>query len=85
MTFKVGPVLKGLLSALSVFSCAAVNIFRGFVKLKKIQKSEKNSEVGRWVKPELGFGFFLLLYMFKKNGYGGGVWPIGGFLGFFLT
>ena len=30
----------------------------GFVKLKKIQKSEKNSEVGGWVKPQLGFLFF---------------------------
>ena len=26
---------------------------RGFVKLKKIQKSLKNSEVGGWVKPQL--------------------------------
>ena len=28
---------------------------RGFVKLKQFQKSEKNSEVGGWVKPQLGF------------------------------
>ena len=28
---------------------------RGFVKLKKSQKSVKNSEVGGWVKPQLGF------------------------------
>ena len=27
---------------------------RGFVKLKKFQKSEKNSEVGGWVKPQIG-------------------------------
>ena len=33
-------------------------MIRGFVKLKKIQKSEKNSEVGGWVKPQLGFLFF---------------------------
>ena len=31
---------------------------RGFVKLKKFKKSEKNSEVGGWVKPQLGFEFF---------------------------
>ena len=31
---------------------------RGFVKLKKIQKSEKNSEVGGWLKPQLGLLFF---------------------------
>ena len=30
-------------------------IVRGFVKLKKFPKSEKNSEVGGWVKPQLGF------------------------------
>ena len=28
---------------------------RGFVKLKTIQKSEKNSEVGGWVKPQIKF------------------------------
>ena len=43
-------------------------------KLKKIQNSEKNSEVSGWVKPQLGFFFFveilcflcvfLLFYMF---------------------
>ena len=37
---------------------------RGFVKLKKIQKSEKNSEVGAWVKPQLGFLFFLKYCVF---------------------
>ena len=31
---------------------------RGFVELKKIQKSEKNSEVGGWLKPQLGFFFW---------------------------
>ena len=31
---------------------------RDFVELKQIQKSEKNSEVGGWVKSQLGFVFF---------------------------
>ena len=31
---------------------------RGFVKLKKSKKSEKNSEVGGWVKSQLGFLIF---------------------------
>ena len=31
---------------------------RGFVKLKKFQKSEKNSEMDGWVKPQLGLLFF---------------------------
>ena len=30
-------------------------LLRGFVKLKKFQKSKENSEVGGWVKPQLGF------------------------------
>ena len=34
------------------------NQLRGFVKLKKIQKPKKNSEVGGWVKSLLGFVFF---------------------------
>ena len=33
-----------------------IGLLRGFVKLKTIQKSEKNSEVGGWVKPQFGFG-----------------------------
>ena len=41
---------------------------RGFVKLNKIKKSEKNSEVGGWVKPQLGlkcfFGNFESFYVF---------------------
>ena len=54
--------------------------FSGFVKLKKIQKSEKNSKVGGWVKPKLEFlfsggifffFFFCVVFMFpnvsKKN------------------
>ena len=34
---------------------------RGFFKLKKFQKFAKNSEVDGWVKPQLGFFFFLIL------------------------
>ena len=57
-----------------------------FCQVKKIQKSEKDLEVGGWVKPQLGFIVFfgnlvflccfLLMYMFKKKiEYGGGwVW-----------
>ena len=53
--------------------------FSGFVKLKKIQKSEKNSKVGGWVKPKLEFLFsggiffffffvlFLCFQMFPKK------------------
>ena len=37
---------------------------RGFVKLKKFQKSEKNAEVGGWVKLQLGFLFFLNMVFF---------------------
>ena len=36
---------------------------KGLVKLKKIKKSYKNSEVGGWVKPQLGF-FFLKFCVF---------------------
>ena len=58
-------------------------VFMGFVKLKKFQKSEKNWEVGGWVKPQVGFliffgnsvflcVFFVLILCFqmfkKKNG-----------------
>ena len=61
---------------------------RGSVKLKKIQKSEKDSEVGGWIKHQLGFFFFFeMLYFFvffcvvfmfsnvskKKNWIGGWV------------
>ena len=36
-----------------------------FVKLRKIQKSEKNSELGGWVKLQLGlFSFFLEILCF---------------------
>ena len=34
-----------------------VQSLRDFVKLKKIQQSEKNSEVGGWVQPQLKFCF----------------------------
>ena len=30
-------------------------IVKGFCRVKKIQLSEKSSEVGGWVKPQLGF------------------------------
>ena len=35
---------------------------QGFCQVKKIQKSEKNSEVGGWVKPQLGFFIFILCF-----------------------
>ena len=35
---------------------------RGFVKIKKNQKSVKNSEVGGWVKLQLGFFFFNFVF-----------------------
>ena len=55
---------------------------RGFVKLKKIQKTEKNSEVDGWLKPQLGFFFeilsfsvffvlFLLFQLFPKKSKSG--------------
>ena len=37
-------------------------MYGGFVKLKKVQKSEKNSEVGGWVKPQLRFFFFNIVF-----------------------
>ena len=63
---------------------------RGFVKLKKIKKSDKNSKVGGWVKSQLGFFFlemlcFSWLYILKKNWireWVGVVLPIRVFLGF---
>ena len=48
---------------------------KGFVKLKKDKKSEKNSEVGGWFMAQLGFLiFFGVVFMFQmfqkklKNG-----------------
>ena len=38
---------------------------RGFVKLKNMQKSEKNSEVGGWVKPQVRFVFFWEILCFS--------------------
>ena len=46
---------------------------RNFVKLKKIRKSEKNTEVGGWVKPQLGFFFcvvFFVVHVLKKKKIG---------------
>ena len=45
-------------------------MLRGFAKLKIFQKSEKNSEVGGWVKPK------------SIGEWVGGVWTIRVFLGF---
>ena len=72
-------------------------LVRGYVKLKKIQKSEKNWEVGGWVEPQLGFLFFSIFFLVfcvvfifsnvsKKQKLGKwwvfAVWPIRVFLGF---
>ena len=35
-----------------------IHCYKGFCQIEKIQKSEKNSEVGGWVQPQLGFLFF---------------------------
>ena len=43
--------------------CESFMILGGFVKLKKIQNSEKNSEVGGWVKPQLGFFFWVEIFV----------------------
>ena len=63
----------------------------GFCQVKKIKKSEKNSEVGWWVK-NWKFGVFLCFFCctcFLKNifekllgGWVGGVWLIEVFLEF---
>ena len=70
---------------------------RGFVKLKNFQKSEKNLEVGGWVKPQLelfffwgGGGIYWVFFVFlccfhvkkKRKKWIFGVWPIRVFLGF---
>ena len=66
-----------------VIIVTSTRYLKGFVKLKKIQKSEKNSEVGGWVKPQFEFVFFLEILCFsvlffavhvskKKNRMGGG-------------
>ena len=41
-----------------------INQSWGFCHVKKIKKSEKNSEMGRWVKPQLGFVFFCGKFVF---------------------
>ena len=43
---------------LFINTCIVFNYVRVFVKSKKIQESAKNSELGGWVKPQLGFFFF---------------------------
>ena len=57
------------------------HLFRGFVKLKKIQKSEKNSEVGGWVENFVFFCLYCVVFMFlfvskkiKKLDRGVGGW-----------
>ena len=56
----------------------------GFCQVKKFQKSEKNLEVGGWVKSQL-LKFCVFFSCFQKNWIGGGVRQIQVFLGFFLT
>ena len=70
---------------------------KGFCQVRKIQKSEKNSEMGGSVKPQLGFVFFLEILCFlccffvvvhvsEKNGYlGSGQFEFFSVFGFFLT
>ena len=66
-----------LICAFPEFPGFVATVIRGFVNLKK---SGQNSEVGGWVKSQLGFFFFLemfwfycflccflLLYMFQKK------------------
>ena len=91
-------VVECVLYMAYMYHCTAIGAWvRGLVNLKKYQKSEKNSQVGEWVKPQLGLFFFwnsvflCVVFMFLKkklDGGGGwscGVWPIRVFLGFFLT
>ena len=49
------------------------NMTKGFCQVKQIPKAEKNSEVGGWVKPQLGFLFFWTNPSFSR------------IFGFFLT
>ena len=72
-----------IVTPVDVFMKQQLLLIRGFVKLKKFQKSEKNSEVGGWVKPQLGSPFFwgMLCFLcrfyfpkcFKKKKLGRGV------------
>ena len=59
-SLAVGKMNK---TAAWLLTCTLLH-FRGFVKLTKIQQSEKNSEVGGWVKTQLGFQFFLEILCF---------------------
>ena len=43
------------------------NCVRDLVMLIKIQKSEKNSEVGGWIKPQLAFLRVFFAYIFPKK------------------
>ena len=58
---RCGKVLGLLFSTaknvdlLWLYPIQSVQILRGIVKLKKIQKIEKKSEVGAWIKPKLFF------------------------------
>ena len=74
------------------------SLLRGFVKLEKFKKSEKNLEVGRWVKTELGFfvlGNVMFLFLCvvcycctcfqkKRIEWWPGGWVVSGKLGFFF-
>ena len=51
-------IKKSLTFYITTNSLISAKLLRGFVKFKKIKKSEKNSEVGGWVKSQLGFFFF---------------------------
>ena len=37
-----------------------LELLKGFCQVKKIQKSEKNSEVGGWFNPQLGLILFFV-------------------------
>ena len=90
-THVLNPRLSGLGGAQAT-SC------KGFCQVKKIQKSEKNSEVGGWVKRQLGLLFFWEIVFFcvfcvvfccctffKKNiqNWIGGGWVVSGKSDFF--
>ena len=60
-TPSLKPLILGYTNVLSFNSVIAL-FLRGFVKLKKFRKSEKNSEMGGWVKPQLIILFLILCY-----------------------
>ena len=92
--YDIDPTFGPTLGRCIVFSGICIQgRLRGFVKLKKIQKSEKNSKVGGWVAPIFWkcFMCFCVVFVFpivsplKKKwigGWVGGVRPIRVFLGF---